>query len=66
MLRAMTERASNVGSPRVQEAVAGRLEEWLTGSVAESEGVRYVGQEMIEISRVWRLMINAALSSFPV
>jgi D-amino peptidase len=32
----------------------------------DARGVRYVGEDMVEISRVWRLMINAALSSFPV
>ncbi len=29
-------------------------------------GVRYRGKDMIEINRIWRLMINASLSSFPV
>ena len=29
-------------------------------------GVRYVGQDMLEINRIWRLMINSSLSSFPV
>lgn len=28
--------------------------------------VRYTGTDMVEISRIWRLMINASLSSFPV
>ncbi len=32
----------------------------------DPRGVRYAGNDMVEISRVWRLMINAALSSFPV
>lgn len=31
-----------------------------------SRGVRVVAQDMIEISRIWRLMINASLSGFPV
>ena len=32
----------------------------------DSRAIRYVGQDMIEISRIWRLMINASLSVFPV
>lgn len=28
--------------------------------------IKYTGQDMVEISRIWRLMINAALSNFPV
>lgn len=28
--------------------------------------VRYIGADMVEISRIWRLMINASLSNFPV
>ena len=31
-----------------------------------SRGVRYVGHDMVEISRIWRLMINASLRGFPV
>jgi len=32
----------------------------------DARTVRYVGTDMVEISRVWRLMINASLSSFAV
>lgn len=28
--------------------------------------IRYVGKDMLEITRIWRLSINAALSSFPL
>lgn len=29
-------------------------------------GIRYVAKDMLEVTRIWRLSINAALSSFPV
>lgn len=32
----------------------------------DGRGIRYVGADMLEITRIWRLSINAALSSFPV
>ncbi|MEE8592513.1 MAG: M55 family metallopeptidase [Candidatus Bipolaricaulota bacterium] len=32
----------------------------------DSRSVRYVGADMVEISKIWRLMINASLSSFAV
>ncbi len=32
----------------------------------DARSVRYVGQDMIEISKIWRLMINAGLSGFAV
>lgn len=32
----------------------------------DGRGIRYVGQDMLEITRIWRLSINASLSSFPV
>lgn len=28
--------------------------------------IRYIGKDMLEITRIWRLSINAALSSFPL
>ena len=31
-----------------------------------SRDVRYTGADMVEISRIWRLMINVSLSSYPV
>ncbi|MFC2083073.1 M55 family metallopeptidase [Candidatus Bipolaricaulota bacterium] len=32
----------------------------------DSRSVRFVGADMVEISKIWRLMINASLSSFAV
>ena len=32
----------------------------------DGRAVRYTGADMLEINRIWRLMINASLSSFPV
>ncbi|WP_338608664.1 M55 family metallopeptidase [Pelagibacterium nitratireducens] len=32
----------------------------------DGRGIRYVGKDMLEITRIWRLSINAALSSFPL
>jgi len=32
----------------------------------DSRSVRYVGKDMVEISHIWRLMINAGLSGFAV
>lgn len=32
----------------------------------DGRGIRYVGRDMVEITKIWRLSINASLSSFPV
>ena len=32
----------------------------------DSRSVRYIGSDMIEITKIWRLMINAGLSGFAV
>lgn len=32
----------------------------------DGRGIRYVGRDMLEITRIWRLSINASLSAFPV